>query len=229
MAKKMGVPLGMLHAGVNMNDITDRVMKTGAFHKSPAMIRTLSEAINIQIPYNFERLLFYLTDGNHDLVRHWMEQVDTKQKLDLDRKWLAELQTEFGSARVTDEEMCTTIRKILQEHDYLLDPNTAVAFCAAEKLGYSTSKTPRAQQQTLALLSTASPCKFQEAVTVAIGEDGWIKYRTGKDFPARADTVMLKEERSPTIYRAEASLEESQVAWERKARQIVADLSSKMS
>jgi threonine synthase len=49
MAKLMGVPLGKLCSGVNINDITHRVMQTGKFHKSQAMEKTLSEAINIQL------------------------------------------------------------------------------------------------------------------------------------------------------------------------------------
>jgi threonine synthase len=49
MAKNMGVPLGMLCAGTNVNDITYRVMKTGEFRKSEAMQKTLSDAINIQV------------------------------------------------------------------------------------------------------------------------------------------------------------------------------------
>lgn len=49
MAKLMGLPLGMISNGVNINDITDRVMKTGKFHKSDAMEKTLSDAINIQL------------------------------------------------------------------------------------------------------------------------------------------------------------------------------------
>jgi len=49
MVKKMGIPLGYLCSGTNINDITDRVIKTGKFYKSEAMERTLSEAINIQL------------------------------------------------------------------------------------------------------------------------------------------------------------------------------------
>jgi threonine synthase len=49
MAKKMGLPIGMLCAGVNENDITHRTFQTGKFHKSSTMKKTLSDAINIQI------------------------------------------------------------------------------------------------------------------------------------------------------------------------------------
>lgn len=49
MAKQMGIPLGNLCAGTNINDITFRVLQSGKFYKSEQMERTLSEAINIQL------------------------------------------------------------------------------------------------------------------------------------------------------------------------------------
>ena len=49
MAKKMGIPIGMLCAAVNINDITHRTFQTGLFHKSERMEKTLSDAINIQV------------------------------------------------------------------------------------------------------------------------------------------------------------------------------------
>jgi threonine synthase len=49
MGKLIGVPLGYLCSGVNINDITHRVIQSGQFHKSDAMLGTLSDAINIQV------------------------------------------------------------------------------------------------------------------------------------------------------------------------------------
>ncbi len=49
MAKKMGIPIGKLCAGVNINDISHRVIDSGKFHKSAKMEKTLSDAINIQV------------------------------------------------------------------------------------------------------------------------------------------------------------------------------------
>ena len=48
-ARQMGLPIRKFCAAVNANDITHRAMQTGRFHKSDAMIKTLSDAINIQI------------------------------------------------------------------------------------------------------------------------------------------------------------------------------------
>lgn len=49
MAKKMGLPIGKLCAGVNINDITHRAIANGKFHRSERMEKTLSDAINIQV------------------------------------------------------------------------------------------------------------------------------------------------------------------------------------
>ena len=49
MAKRMGLPIGKLCAGVNINDITHRVIQDGKFYKSERMLKTLSDAINIQV------------------------------------------------------------------------------------------------------------------------------------------------------------------------------------
>jgi threonine synthase len=218
MAKKMGIPLGKLCSGVNVNDITHRVMQTGAFHSSPCMLKTLSDAINIQIPYNFERILFYVTEQNDHLVREWMTQVETTQKLDLSTEWLEQLQQVFDSARISDEDMCTIARQVWSEHKYLMDPHTAVAMGAAETLGY--------HGKIAAVFATASPCKFEESVTMAVGKDTWNMFERSDQFPASARTMLLQKERPPTIYQNDRSLSlrENQRKWEEQARQIVATL-----
>jgi threonine synthase len=196
-------------------------MTTGKFHKSPAMLPTLSEAINVQMPYNFERLLFFLTQRNHKLVKEWMTEVDETQKLDLDQQWVNKLAQDFQSARVTDEEMCETVRYCQSEFDYLADPHTAIALCAAEKLGY---KLKQSEPTATALLATASPCKFQESMVVAIGQEEWDKYMKN-DFPASARGILEQEEVPPTIYRATGgTLEETQAEWEKLARKIMTEL-----
>ena len=48
-ARQMGLPVRTFCAAVNANDITHRLMQTGQFYKSEAMIKTLSGAINIQV------------------------------------------------------------------------------------------------------------------------------------------------------------------------------------
>lgn len=220
MAKKMGVPIGKLCAGVNVNDITHRAIQKGEFHKSAKMEKTLSDAINIQVPYNFERILFYLSDCNHVQVREWMKIMEETNKLTLEGVWLKKLQTDFSSARITDEEMCKTLREVYDKFKYLVDPHTAVAIAAGAKNGYhlhhNTSGLP------FAILSTASPCKFDESVTAALGKEFWERY-VQDQFPTRAKAILSKSECEPTIYEQSdgLKLEETQQIWEEKSRNLI--------
>jgi threonine synthase len=136
MTKLMGLPIATLVAAVNVNDITHRAFTTGAFDRCDTMHRTLSEAINIQVPYNFERLLYYLTDGNHTLVQSCYQALTDTGRMTVPADVLAKLQAVFRSARVTDAQMCSAAATVLADYQYLADPNTAVAMAAAYQLGY---------------------------------------------------------------------------------------------
>jgi threonine synthase len=221
MIKRCGVPIGKLCAGVNINDITDRVIQSGKFYKSERMEKTLSEAINIQVPYNFERLLYYLSDQNHNIVKSWMKAMEETTKLDLGETWLERLQNDFSSAKVTDDEMCKCIAKTREEYNYFIDPHTAVGLKAAEKLGYHL-KGGRNCHNPFAIMCTASPCKFQESVTIAIGEEGWKEYQENK-FPERAKYITEKAEINPIEYLLPdgMTLEEVHPLWENQARDLM--------
>ena len=61
LAKICGLPIARFVGSVNINDITHRVFSKGEFHIEEEMFKNLSEAINIQAPYNFERILYWST------------------------------------------------------------------------------------------------------------------------------------------------------------------------
>jgi threonine synthase len=219
MAKQMGVPLGYLCAGVNINDITNTVFQTGVIQKTDEpMQETLSEAINIQLPYNLERLLFYLTDGNHQQVREWYTSLDSSRRVDLNTEWLTKLQSEFRSARVTDGELCSTLKETLKKYMYLADPHTGVAFAAAKQFGYL----EKSSQSTVCLLATASPSKFQKSMTVALGSSTWEDYEQNS-FPERGKETLKKPEKPPFVYKAVPgdTLEVNQVRWEQMSRKLI--------
>ena len=60
MAKLMGLPVSNILCGTNDNDIFHRAVAHGDFSRANSMLRTMSEAINIQVPYNFERMIYLL-------------------------------------------------------------------------------------------------------------------------------------------------------------------------
>lgn len=224
MAKQMGLPLAYLCAGVNINDITNTAFQTGVVIKTTdPMQTTLSDAINIQLPYNLERLLFYLTGASHGQVKEWYKSLESSRRMDLSTEWLAKLQTEFRSARVTDDELCATLSDVLETYQYWADPHTGVAFAAAKQLGYLTDE--HHSSVVVALLATASPCKFEHSVTTALGDDKWKEYEL-EHFPSRGKEIMNKPEKPPIVYKAMPgkTLEENQAEWEKLARELIKGL-----
>jgi threonine synthase len=225
LAKQMGLPVSKLIAAVNANDASHRVIQTGQLQKKP-MITTLSEAMNVQIPYNLERLLFYRTGQNHELVSQWMKEVDSKASLDV-TLWLDRLQEDFQSATASDSQVCEAITSVLSSFQYYIDPHTAVGWSAADQLGhtaYPSSVTNTASSSGVppaVLLATASPCKFENAYTTALGPEGWKTYLASSDYPEPARRISEGTEIPPVMYRAEPTLTASQTEWERQARELV--------
>lgn len=226
MAKQLGVPIGYLVAGVNANDFTDIAFTTGLLARTmEPMKMTLSEAINIQLPYNLERLLFYLTGQQHALIREWYHTLATTGKVVLDKLWLSKLQADFRSSRVDDEEVCAVTREILHEYNYWVDPHTAVAIAAAKYWGYWNPENNPGNSPAVAIVATASPCKFQAAVTVALGEQRWREYEASH-FPKQGTALLQQPEIPPIHYPAstEGTLTENQKVWEEMARNLILTL-----
>jgi threonine synthase len=226
MAKAMGVPLGILCAGVNVNDITDVVFRTGQVQRThQPMKKTLSDAINIQLPYNLERLLFYLTEQDHHQIRKWYSQLEGPelpfQIISNDRCW-NKLQSEFRSTRITDDEVCEMMQSMLEEYNYWADPHTCVALAAAKKLGYFERNN---NARAVAVMATAAPCKFEEAVTTALGTEKWQMYEQDM-FPIRGKVLYTLKEVSPIVYTAdcEKTLAENQSVWEAISRELIRQL-----
>lgn len=218
MAKRMGLPIRRLVAGVNENDITHRTFSAGEFHRSDRMEKTLSDAINIQVPYNMERIFYYLTDEDAPTVASWMTEMEKSAKFTLPPQWLAKLQETFGSRRVDDTAMCAAVRHVLDRHSYLADPHTAVALATAWDV-YGEEPSPAACP--VVVLATASPCKFEASITEAVGTERWAEYTRGPQFPEAARTVLATPERPYARLAGCGSLLKSQDAWEAEVRRML--------
>ena len=225
MCHKMGLPIRKLVAAVNINDITHQAIQYGNFHRSEHMQRTLSEAINIQVPYNFERMLYYLSNEDHVLVHQWYQDLKDTQKITLPESWLSPLQSVFDSARVTDAQLCQAAQNVYTHFPtYITDPHTAVAFSAAEQLRYWGPATTISEAVVpFVLFATASPCKFEHAVSTALGPAVWGTYVQSKAFPERAREVLNIPEQPYTLYPNNDAepLSKVQQDWEERTRQLV--------
>lgn len=149
--------------------------------------------------------------------------MEKTQKLTMDKDWHERLMLDFLSARVTDDETCIALKRINDTFDYVVDPHTAVALSAADKLGYPIFQNNKQDSMNpLVILSTASPCKFEHAVTVALGSDGWSKYMQN-GFPARALKTMGMKEKEPLNFSwpEGSELSEVQAEWQKKMLLVV--------
>lgn len=143
LAHRMGVPVSGFVAATNVNDTMVRFLETGRLEPGRA-VQTLSSAMDVAEPNNLERLL-HLFGG--------------------DPATLAECVT--GSCH-TDDETLEAIRRVHEEHGYLMDPHTAVGWLALQKTRSMAPDAPGV------VLATASPAKFPETVRRATGiEPDW--------------------------------------------------------
>lgn len=223
MAKLMGLPIRKCICAVNANDITHRVIQDANFRKQQgAMVSTLSEAINIQVPYNFERILYYVTHRDTMAVQAFYE-VPARLRI-LYASAHLRLRTWCDSARITDEELCRVLKKTHTEYQYLADPHTAVALAAADQKSSGDLAEP---ERTTVVLATAAPCKFEHAVTTAVGDEVWQSYYAEGLDPPAAQGVMERTEAEPIFFpvkEGSASLEETQRHWEELLKNLLAEI-----
>ena len=92
LARLLGLRIEKFVGSVNINDITHRAFDKGQFHIEKEMKKNLSEAINIQAPYNFERLLYWASDENWQLVKALYNEFENTGKMDIPSSLLKKLQ-----------------------------------------------------------------------------------------------------------------------------------------
>lgn len=135
MSAKTGMPVRQFLAATNANDVVPRYLKTGTFDAHPSQ-KTISNAMDVGDPSNFERMqAMYPT--------------------------LDSLKEQLWSASFTDDETREAIQKVYQDHNYIVDPHTAVGYCGMERYR---REFPDASGDHYIVLATAHPAKFSDEV-----------------------------------------------------------------
>ncbi len=162
-AKRLLPPgcINTLILATNANDLLTRFVTRGDYSRGE-VIATSSPSMDIQIASNFERYLYYLRGEDGDQVQRDMEGFSATGALDLSAL-KGRVAEDMISCSVSEEETISTIRTFNEQHDYLLDPHTAVGVKAALDCQEST--------RPVICLSTAHPAKFGDAVARAIGRE----------------------------------------------------------
>ncbi|XP_051698643.2 threonine synthase-like 2 isoform X1 [Oryctolagus cuniculus] len=161
-AQKMGLPIRLVVA-VNRNDIIHRAVQQGDFSLSAAVTPTLASAMDIQVPYNMERIFWLLSGSDSQVTRALMEQFEKTQGLKLPKELHSKLSEAVTSESVSDAAITQTMRRCWDENRYLLCPHSAVAVSChyRQTAGQQPSSVPQC------CLAPASAAKFPEAVLAA--------------------------------------------------------------
>lgn len=161
-AKKM-LPEGVISKlilATNENDILSRFVNHGDYSRQ-AVVATSSPSMDIQAASNFERYLYYLFDGEPARVTAAMNQFQATGALDLSG-YTEHIKRDFQACSVDHQTVIEIIKEHHLEHNYLLDPHTAIGVKAGlefKKRGVPT-----------VCLATAHPVKFRETVQEATAE-----------------------------------------------------------
>jgi len=158
-AYEMGLPIQMV-AAVNSNDIVQRAFATGDFSLSEKVLQTWASAMDIQVPYNIERMMFMATGLNSKRVGDMMAKFESESQTKIEEDILQIMRkVVVDSKRFDNEIMIDTMRNCYKENDgYIICPHTAVG-CAY----YHQNKKDIPQ----IILATAAADKFPEAVKLA--------------------------------------------------------------
>ena len=137
-ARKMGLPFHSFIAANNENRVFCDYLETGKYEPG-ATVATLSNAMDVGAPSNFQRLLD-LYDNDKDKIAK-----------------------DVRAYSYSDAETKTALKSMAESHDYIACPHTAVGFLAAEAY---LQEYPEHQ---VVFQSTAHPSKFIDAVEEATG------------------------------------------------------------
>jgi threonine synthase len=143
LAKRAGLPISRFVAATNANDVVPAYLESGRFEPRPS-VSTLANAMDVGHPSNFERMT-WLYDGDLDAMRR-----------------------DVAGCRFSDDDVRATIRRVHDEHGYLLDPHSAIAYLGlvgqVGRVGQAGQVAPVG-----IFLATAHPAKFAEIVEPIIG------------------------------------------------------------
>lgn len=139
-AQQMGLPVFQFIAAVNSNSVISEYVQTGEYNPRPS-IRTLSNAMDVGNPSNWERISSLFNNSYQVIKKHiWSTSVND---------------------RITLERM----KKTFNRCNYIVDPHTAVGLEAAQRYRHFFSQY---KELPIVSLSTAHVGKFQDIVSQAL-------------------------------------------------------------
>ena len=134
-AKRMGCPIEMLYCASNENRVLTDFINTGTYDIADReFVLTPSPSMDILVSSNLERQLFEITGRDCAAIDGWMEDLRGKRRFRVDERTFSRLREAYRADSIDNATCLETIKQVHDEHGYLLDPHTAVAWKAGENL-----------------------------------------------------------------------------------------------
>ena len=159
--KRMGLPVANLVIASNANDILPRALASGVYEMRD-VVETSSPSMDIQISSNFERYLFEASGRDAAFIRGLMGSLKQNNGFDLGSV-KEPFARDFKAAAASETEVAAVIGLVKARANYLLDPHTACAVVAADKILDAHDGVPQI------ILATAHPAKFPDTLAKITG------------------------------------------------------------
>ena len=162
-AKLLGLPVARLVVASDKNNVLYDFLTTGVYDRNRPFFTTTSPSMDILISSNLERMLYYLSGGDCELIARLMADLAETGRFEVGPELLGRIREVFACGWADEDQVAEAIADCWRDHGYLIDPHTACGYHVLEELAPAEGAAARV------LLSTASPYKFPRAVAEAIG------------------------------------------------------------
>ena len=149
----LGVDICELILAVNANNTLERFITSGDFATQPVR-PTLSNAMDVAIPSNLERLIWLIVNQDSEALKL---KLQTKEIAVAD---LVHLQLPIRALSIDDSLTVKVMHRIYEKFDYVIDPHTAVAAAVSHRF-------EKHENAVRLILSTAHPAKFENTLKLA--------------------------------------------------------------
>ena len=164
LARKMGLPIKNLIVANNNNECLKRIFSQGVFSKQ-AIHETVSSAIDILIPINFWRYLYFCVDRDPQKLKQWITEFEQNGIVHFDEATFNSYKKGFLSGSVSDARTMELIKELFEAEGYLLDPHTAVSLEVANSLREEIG------DHKVICFATAHPAKFPDTIRQSLGSE----------------------------------------------------------
>ena len=192
-ARRMGLPVAKLVCASNANNVLTDFITTGTYDRRREFYKTSSPSMDILVSSNLERYLFMASMGDCELVAGLMADLRQKGVYTAPDTLMDVMREHFSAGCADDAAALRAIGEVWREHEYLMDPHTAVGWAVMQDF-----KAREDNGCANIVLSTASPYKFCRDVLCAVSgeapEDGFeamdrLHALTGVPVPPRLEKL----------------------------------------